>query len=168
MDDEASPLDFDDIVQEFYEPLYRFGLSLAKRPEDAVDLTQQTFLILVKKHHQVRDPKKIKSWLFTTLYREYLANWRRRSRVELVDIDTVSEDVVGPRHDVIRKLDAQVILDAFAKLSEPFRQPLILFYVEDMPYREIAEVLDIPIGTVMSRLSRGKRELKRLLHQDVD
>ncbi len=166
MDEPEQPsLDFDDLVQQYYQPLYRFALSLSRKPEDAVDLTQQTFLVLVKKSHQVRDHGKIKSWLFTTLYREYLGQVRRGSRMEFVDIDTMTEDIVGPREDMIRKLDAQGIMEAFDKVPENFRESLILFYVEDLSYREIAATLDIPIGTVMSRLSRGKRELKRVMHQ---
>lgn len=158
-------LDFDDLVQQYYQPLFRFALSLSRKQEDAVDLTQQTFLVLVKKSHQVRDRSKIKSWLFTTLYREYLGQVRRSSRMNLVDIDTVTDDIVGPREDMIRKLDAQGIMEAFDKVPETFREPLILFYVDDLSYREIAATLDVPIGTVMSRLSRGKRELKRIMHQ---
>ncbi|MCL4181469.1 MAG: sigma-70 family RNA polymerase sigma factor [Verrucomicrobia bacterium] len=75
-DDPGSPaLDYDAIVDQFYEGLYRFALGLSGKASDAADLTQETYHILLVKGDRIRDPNRVKSWLFTTLYREFL---RRR------------------------------------------------------------------------------------------
>ena len=68
----SDPLDFQNIVSNYYQPLYRFAYSLARNAEEASDLTQQTFLIWAKKGSSLKDKSKVKSWLFTTLYREFL------------------------------------------------------------------------------------------------
>src|SRR6266498_1089465 len=73
-------LDFERLVQEYHVPLYRFALSLARNENDAADLVQQTFYLWAGKGHQLEDPTKVKSWLFTTLHREFLAKRRRLVR----------------------------------------------------------------------------------------
>jgi RNA polymerase sigma-70 factor, ECF subfamily len=72
--------DFEQLVEHFYMPLYRFALSLTREPCDAADLTQQTFLLWASKGHQLREQSKVKAWLFTSLYREFLRGERKRGR----------------------------------------------------------------------------------------
>jgi RNA polymerase sigma-70 factor, ECF subfamily len=157
-----SEIDFEQLVDRQYAPLYRFALSLARSEADAADLTQQTFFLWASKGHQLRDRSKAKAWLFTTLYREFLGRRRHEVCFPKVVLDNVREkDIsISPNVDA---LDSAMVLEALREVEEPFRAPLTLFYLEQFSYQEIAEVLEVPIGTVMSRLSRGKALLRQRL-----
>lgn len=148
-------------------PLYRFALSLSRRESDAADLTQQTFLLWAKKGHQLRDQSKVKTWLFTSLYREFLG--RKRHQDRFVDVENnpeaISAQVVPAT--VVNQMDAEIAQRALFALEEIYRAPLTLFYLKQHSYREIAETLEIPIGTVMSRISRGKEQLRKALVEKV-
>lgn len=162
MHDEGFPR----LVERHYAGLYRFALSLAKNPSDAGDLTQQTFYIWATKGHALRDETKAKTWLFTTLYREFLRVRRRDGRITaLDDLAPTDQDPPDVDADVIGKMDAQLVMAALQEVDLVFREPLTLFYLQDLSYLEIAEILVVPIGTVMSRLSRGKAQLRTLLAQ---
>lgn len=156
-------IDPDELVGNYYAPLYRFGLSLSRNEADAGDLVQQTFYTWATKGHQLRDRSKVKTWLFTTLYRDFLAKKRHADR--FVDTEDAS-DFVEPMHvapAAIDVLDAAIMLKALHALDDRYRAPVTLFYMQQHSYREIAEILDVPIGTVMSRISRGKAELRKQL-----
>ncbi len=162
MQDEFFPA----LVETYYAALYRFALSLAKNPSDAGDLTQQTFFVWATKGHALRDESKAKSWLFTTLYREFLRTRRRGARLTAIDdLAPGEQDIPDAEIDLVAKLDAQLVLEALQEVDEAFREPVALFYLQDLSYLEIAEILAVPIGTVMSRLSRGKAQLRTLLAQ---
>jgi len=155
-------LDFEQLVDAHYAALYRFALSLAKNEMDAADLTQQTFYIWAEKGRDLRDPGKAKSWLFTTLYREFLGGRRHEMRFPKVSLDDAPEEPAEVPLAADR-IDAAAALEALSKLEENFRAPLTLFYLRQFSYTEIAEILNVPIGTVMSRLSRGKTQLRQAL-----
>ena len=152
---------FSNLVEAYYAALYRFALSLAKNPADASDLTQQTFFVWATKGQSLRDAAKVKAWLFTTLYREFLRVRRRGGRITaLEDLPPTEQDVPDTDVDLVAKMDAQLVLEALQDVELVFREPLTLFYLQDLSYIEIAEILAVPIGTVMSRLSRGKAHLR--------
>jgi RNA polymerase sigma-70 factor (ECF subfamily) len=158
---------FTQLVDAHYTPLYRFALSLAKNTADAGDLVQQTFFIWATKGHGLRETTKAKSWLFTTLYREFLRGRRRDSRAtSLEDLPPGETDVAAEEVDRVTRMDADSVVAALQSVDEVFRAPLTLFYLEDLSYQEIAEALDVPIGTVMSRLSRGKAQLRMALARE--
>jgi RNA polymerase sigma-70 factor (ECF subfamily) len=162
MNDEA----FTQLVDANYAPLYRFALSLARNAADAGDLVQQTFFIWATKGHGLRELSKAKSWLFTTLYREFLRGRRRDSRASsLEDLPPGEREPVAEDVDRVARIDASAVMAALQNVDESFRAPLTLFYIEDMSYQEIASTLDVPIGTVMSRLSRGKAQLRQALER---
>lgn len=155
-------LEFEQLVDAHYAALYRFAYSLAKNEMDAADLTQQTFYIWAEKGHDLRDAGKAKSWLFTTLYREFLGRRKHEIRFPKVALDEAPEETI----DVpvaAEKIDAASALQALGRLDENYRAPLTLFYLKQFSYNEIAEVLNVPVGTVMSRLARGKAELRKAL-----
>jgi len=156
-------IDFEKLVDDHYQALYRFAMSLTHHPERAADLVQETFCIWAAKGSQLRDNSKAKSWLFTTLHREFLANRRRASR--FTDDAEVARKAIEnrPADDDVndRQMDGQRALELLADLDEMFRAPLTLFYLQQHSYKDIAEILEIPIGTVMSRISRGKDILRR-------
>jgi RNA polymerase sigma-70 factor (ECF subfamily) len=152
---------FESLVNSHYEGLYRFALSLARREDEAADLTQETFYRYATKGGQLRDASKARSWLFTTLYRQFLAKQRHSSRFPHAELTESEAELPVIESDAVGQLDVRLVLDALHGLEETFRAPLALFYLGDHSYRDIARILDIPIGTVMSRLSRGKEILRR-------
>ena len=157
---------FAQLVDAHYAPLYRFALSLARNGADAGDLVQQTFFIWATKGEGLRELSKAKSWLFTTLYREFLRGRRRDARsTSIEDLPPGEKDLASDDVDRASRMDAALVMAALQSVDETFRAPLTLFYIEDMSYQEIAEALEVPIGTVMSRLSRGKSQLRRALER---
>jgi RNA polymerase sigma-70 factor (ECF subfamily) len=160
-------LDFDELVDRFYPMLYRFALSLARNEPDACDLTQHTFSVWASKGHLLRDPSKVKSWLFTTLYREFISTRRRENRWPKEEISSVENELPAAAPETVDVLESGQVMAALQSLDETFRVPLVLFYLKEHSYEEIAQILEIPIGTVMSRLSRGKQKLQQaFLHPE--
>jgi len=160
---------FTQLVDAHYVSLYRFALSLARREADACDLVQQTFYIWATKGDALREQTKAKSWLFTTLYREFLRGRRRDARATSIeDLPPGEQDIAAEEVDRVAKMDAATVVGALQAVDEVFRAPLTLFYLEDLSYLEIAEALDVPIGTVMSRLSRGKAQLRAALRREEE
>ena len=159
----AKKIDLQAIVSEYYAGLYRFGLALAKNESEAADLTQQTFLILAKHHKEIREPERIKTWLFTTLRREFLRTIRVHKAHPEVEFHPEEHEIPAIESDALRSLDARTALAALAKIEESYRSAVELFYLADLSYKEISATLGVPIGTVMSRLSRGKEQLRRVL-----
>jgi len=155
--------EFSAIVDEHYEGLYRFACSLTGNQPDGADLVQQTFLIWAKKHWQLRDKSKTKTWLFTTLRREFLRGHKRRAKMfaETEENNPANEGVVQADQD--QHLDATLVLEKMNQLPLEYREPLCLFYLKEFSYQEIAELLEVPIGTIMSRLSRAKKQLRHKL-----
>lgn len=160
----AKGLDFEDLVACHYGPLYQFAFSLTRDEADACDLTQQTFCIWAAKGHQLRDISKVKTWLFTTLHREFLGSRRRQSRFPHVELEYAAGELPTISPATINQLDAEQLFDALKQLDEIYRATVTLFYLEDYSYNEIAEILDIPLGTVKSRLTRGLQRLYVLLN----
>jgi RNA polymerase sigma factor (sigma-70 family) len=155
---------FADLVESYYAALYRFALSLARNPADASDLTQQTFFVWATKGQTLRDTAKAKTWLFTTLYREFLRVRRRSWRISAIeDLPPQEKDPPDLDVDMVSRMDAQLVMEALYEVEDVFREPLTLFYLQDLSYIEIADILSVPIGTVMSRLSRGKAHLRTRL-----
>jgi RNA polymerase sigma factor (sigma-70 family) len=156
-------MEFEHLVQEHYQGLYRFALSLAQREADAADLTQQTFLRWATRGFQLRDRSKARTWLFTTLYREFLTSNRRTVRFPHVELGDAEPELPAVQDRTAEDMDSQSALDALNQMDETYRAPLTLFYLQQHSYQEIAGILDVPIGTVMSRLSRGKAQLRQKL-----
>ncbi len=161
------PLDLVSLVAGHAEVLYRYAYRLAGSAADAEDLVQQTFLVAVGKLDQIREPAAVRGWLFAVLRHAWLKSKRRpvpRVSSEL-DVDIGLLAVEFPDTFAIDRDELQAALD---ELPEEFRSVLVSFYFEDCTYKQIAERLDLPIGTVMSRLSRAKQYLRiRLLDDDA-
>jgi RNA polymerase sigma-70 factor, ECF subfamily len=163
----AEKINLQAIVLEHYAALYRFGFALAKNESDAADLTQETFLILAKHHERIRDPERIKCWLFTTLRREFLRAIRTHAVHPEVQFRPEEDKIPPIKPSALRSIDARLALAALEMLDESYRSALKLFYLGDLSYKEISVALRIPIGTLMSRLSRGKEQLRRALGHDL-
>jgi RNA polymerase sigma-70 factor (ECF subfamily) len=158
--------DFETVVAGFYEPLYRFAISLTHSEADACDLAQQTFYMWATKGHQLRDPSKVKSWLFTTLYRAFLESRRTVTRFPHSELTDVEAELPVILPEAARQLDAMQAVEALAQVDEVYRAPVALFYLEDCSYLEIAGILELPIGTVKSRMARGLAQLKHIFAGD--
>jgi RNA polymerase sigma factor (sigma-70 family) len=157
---------FEQIVDAHYQGLYRFALSMCRSEATAQDLVQQTFLQWAKKGHTLRDASKVKTWLFTTIYRDWLGIARRQKKYEEVEFEPdhhggtqLQDDGENPR------VDSATLQTALDELEPNYRAPLVLFYLKELSYRDIAETLGVPIGTVMSRLSRAKDSLRTILRR---
>ncbi len=162
-----SQQDIEELVALHYEKLYHFALSLTRNEAESADLTQQTFLTLATKGNQLRDKGKAKSWLFTVIYREFLKLRKFTNRFTELESDLPAEAAHAIDDTACRQVDAHLIMESLQSVPEIFRAPVALFYLEDLSYKEIASILDIPIGTVMSRLSRGKEELRSRLSTHI-
>jgi RNA polymerase sigma-70 factor (ECF subfamily) len=155
--------DFEQVVSCYYEPLYRFALSLTRMEADACDLTQQTFYIWATKGHQLRDRSKVKAWLFTILHREFLYIRKRAVRFPHFELSDANGELPTISPEIVNKLDSARVLEFLGQVQEPYQAALNLFYLEDYSYKEIADILEIPLGTVRSRISRGIAQLQRLI-----
>jgi RNA polymerase sigma-70 factor, ECF subfamily len=154
---------FETIVGEHYEALFRFAISLTRTESDAWDLTQQTFYVWATKGHQLRDISKVKTWLFTALHRAFLASRRRQTRFPHHDLEEVSEELPVMSPDLADQMDSSQVLSALAKVDEVYQAAVALFYLQDRSYKDIALMLEVPIGTVKSRIARGIVQLREVL-----
>ena len=157
--------EFENLVKLYYRDLYRFGFSLTGSEVDATDLTQETFYIWANKRHQLRNPANVKAWLFTTLHREFLKICRHRKRVAYEPINEGTQNLPHVYADVVNRIDARTLLNFLGQIDEGYRAPLVLYYLEDLSYKQIGNVLAIPLGTVQSRIARAKIKLFQLLSE---
>jgi RNA polymerase sigma-70 factor (ECF subfamily) len=151
------------LVEEHYQSLYRYAYRLSGAAADAEDLTQEAFCKAQAQLDTLRDPDRAKPWLFSILRNAYLHRARADRAHKQVSLEAVG-DLPGESPPDVPEVDPERLQQALTELPEGFRTPVILFYFEDMSYRDIAEQMDLPIGTVMSRLARAKTHLRdRLL-----
>ena len=155
---------FEGLVDQHYQNLYYFALNLSRNRVDAEDLVQVAFLKLAKGHSKIRDMSKVKSWLFSTLYRHFIDQKRKTTRHPEIQYEESGADAfVAEPSGIGNGVDGEAVITALKSLKESLRVPLTLFYFEQQSYQEIAEILELPIGTIMSRLYRGKAELYKQL-----
>ena len=156
--------DFSQLITDHYAGLYRFAQSMCRRQGMAEDLVQQTFLQWARQGHTLRDTSKAKTWLYTTLYREWLAIAKKEQKHPVVEFEPEIHGGADEPQDE-PQVDSQTLQAALDQPDENYRAPPGLFYLRELSYKEIAETLGTPIGTVMSRLSRAKDALRKLLIQ---
>jgi RNA polymerase sigma-70 factor (ECF subfamily) len=139
--------------------LYRYAFRLSGLEADAQDLTQETFCKAQQQLRQLRDPDRAKQWLYSILRNAYLHKIRAQKNHRLVSLDSVG-DLPEAAAEAVTEVEPDRLQQALNDLREEFRTPIILFYFEDFSYRDIAEQMDLPLGTVMSRLARAKAYLR--------
>jgi RNA polymerase sigma-70 factor, ECF subfamily len=174
----ADQANFEDDAMVFAPQLYSAALRMTRNPADAEDLVQETFLKAYRAYHSFEEGTNLKAWLYRILTNTYINRYRKQIRQpsevdlgEVEDLYLYRRIGAGEAGDAARSAEEQVLeglVDADVKaalesLPEHFRLPVILADVEGFSYKEIAEIMDIPIGTVMSRLHRGRRALQRAL-----
>src|SRR5262245_10694470 len=154
---------FEQIVARHYEPLFRFALSLTRAEADARDLTQHAFYVWATKGYQLRDQSKAKAWLFTTLHRAFLASRRTHTRFTHHALEDIPiHDLPAYAPDFVNAVDSPQVLAALAKVDAVYQAAVALFYLEDWSYDEIAQILEVPLGTVKSRIARGIGQLRQI------
>lgn len=166
----ASTRVFNQLVQDYYAALYRFAYRLSGSENDACDLVQETYRVAFESIGQLRRLESARSWLFTILHNVYLQQWRRKRLIQpcppemlcnQTSSGTGALDDLEATESEVETLDPQRLQEAILSLPPEFRIVLLLHYMEKLKYREIAEQLGVPIGTVMSRINRAKEQLRR-------
>jgi RNA polymerase sigma-70 factor (ECF subfamily) len=153
----------DDLVTDHYESVYRFAYRLSGAAAEAEDLTQETFCQAQLKLAQLRDVAAARGWLFTIVRNGYLHRLRSRKMAKTVSLDDSAEPIERWDADPVL-IEPEKLQEALSDLPEAFRTPLVLYFFEEFSYRQIAEQMEVPVGTVMSRLARAKSYLRdRLL-----
>jgi len=149
-------------LAEYRENLYRIAYSWCHNPALADDLVQETLAKALKNGNQLRDLTTVKAWLYRILSNCWRDHFRRsRDTVDIDDVVLVDKDTPDRRND--RQQIIHRVRDAIARLPNGQRQVITLVDLEGCTYIEVAQILDVPIGTVMSRLSRARQALKQLL-----
>ncbi len=161
------------------DAVYRFALRLAKEPDLAEDLTQETFLRAYQNRDKYTPGTRVKSWLFTICRNLFLRRTERSRRHDEIVTEAADEDARhvsrensvfmaardrDPEGEFWKQVVDEEVLRAIDELPPEFREPLILSDLEDLSYQEISEVIGVPIGTVKSRLFRGRRILQKALY----
>lgn len=150
------------LVDDYYAVLYRYAYRLSGSAADADDLTQDAFCKAQSQLSQLRDHTRAKSWLFSILRNAYLHRVRAQSAHRCISLDQVA-DLPENAAEPMPEVEPERLQQALDELAEVFRTPVILYYFEDFSYRDIAEQMDLPLGTVMSRLARAKAYLRSRL-----
>lgn len=144
--------------------IYRLAYRLSGKKEDAEDLTQETFRIAFEKFDQLREIEKCRNWLVMILKNLFFKELRKKKRFNCVNLDDIAINLaenVDFGDACIREISNREFQQALNKLDERYKTPLVLSYMDGFSYKEIASILNIPIGTVMSRIARGKIFLKK-------
>jgi RNA polymerase sigma-70 factor (ECF subfamily) len=150
------------LVKEHHAVVYRYAWRLCGCPTEAEDLTQQAFLIAHQKLHQLRAGAAARAWLLAVVRSCFLKSVRRARPTPAADIDLLVNEAAESESPA-ESIDREELAAALDELPDEFRLVLLMFYFEELPYQRIAEQLAIPMGTVMSRLSRAKEHLRRRL-----
>jgi RNA polymerase sigma-70 factor (ECF subfamily) len=174
----ADQANFERDALQYSRQLYSAAMRMARNPADAEDLVQETFLKAYRAYNTFEEGTNLKAWLYRILTNTYINKYRRDNRrpseVDLGDVEDLylyrrigsEESADAARTTEDRVLDGLVeseIKEAVEGLPENFRMPVLLADLEGFSYKEIAEILDVPIGTVMSRLHRGRKAMQKRL-----
>ena len=169
---------FEQEALSYIDPLYRTALRMTRSEADAEDLVQETYIRALRFRVQFTPGTNLKAWLFRILTNTFINAYRKRARApettELDDVDEFSlyrrmsaerpaSSSPDPEREFLDGIVSSEVTDALEELPEKFRTTVLLD-VEGFSYKEIAEMLEIPIGTVMSRLHRGRKFLQQRLY----
>jgi len=180
-EDAARARRFRDATLPHLDAVYTFARYLLRDPADADDAVQECYLRALRHFDTLRSPE-VKPWLLAILRNVCRVEYGRRSRVLLYDVNAEPDKQEGtiplwqeaqdtPEAEMLRKLDADTIRGLVAALPDAFREVIVLREVDDLSYREIAAIVSAPVGTVMSRLARGRAMLReawlRAEHKEV-
>ncbi len=156
--------EFEKIYIAYLGALYNGAVKLTNNPVDAEDLVEDTFLLALRFFHKFKDGTNIKAWLFKIMHNCFINKYRKKKRepeiLELKEEILVEQNIMP---DFCSKFLGDEIEEALVSLPEALKEAVILSDLEGFSYKEISEILDCPLGTVRSRLSRGRKILLRKL-----
>lgn len=179
----ADRANFERDAMQYAHPLYSAALRMTRNRADAEDLVQETFLRAFRGYDGFREGTNLRAWLYRILTNTFINRYRQQQRrPDEVDLDGVEglylyKRVATPETDraarsaedeVFEALEGSDVRQAIDKLPRKYRMPVLMADLEGFSYKEIAGMLEIPIGTVMSRLHRGRRALQKLLWQTAE
>lgn len=165
---------FETLALEHFDALYNTAVRLTRNPSEAQDLVQETFLKAFRFYHRFEPGTNIKAWLFTISRNTYINVYRKAARQQQIDFDQVAPFYAdgsdppawtdpGTIEEMLRHLVQDDVKRALESLPDEYRMVVLLADLEDFAYKEIAEIVGCPVGTVMSRLFRGRRLLRKSL-----
>ncbi len=158
----GSRLTIRQLAEEHYSVIYGYSYRLSGSAADAEDLVQQTFLIAQQRLDQVREHAKVVGWLCAIARSCYLKSHRRQRPVPASHLE-LNVDEIPDASTIESPVDQEQLQHALDQLADDYKLVLMMFYFEDLSYKEIAAALEVPMGTVMSRLARAKGHLRQLL-----
>jgi RNA polymerase sigma-70 factor (ECF subfamily) len=174
----ADQANFEDDAMQYAQQLYAAAMRMTRNPADAEDLVQETFLKAYRAYHTYTEGTNLKAWLYRILTNTYINRYRKLSRrPKELDLGEVEDLYLYRRvstegtREASRSAEEEVlsgfvdsdVKQAIEALPEHFRLPVLLADVEGFSYKEISDIMDVPIGTVMSRLHRGRKALQKAL-----
>jgi RNA polymerase sigma-70 factor, ECF subfamily len=166
---------FESEVLPHLDRLYSAALRYTRDATDAEDLVQETVAKAYRSFHQYREGTNLKAWLYRVLHTTYISMYRKAQRRPQESLQDEIDDFSfydelsrttgsSPEREVLDTFTADEVKDALAQLPDTFREAVYLADVEGFSYKEIAQIMDTPVGTVMSRLHRGRKSLQQALH----
>ncbi len=158
---EHSWQDFENEAMPFSADLFRVAMFLKRNRDTAEDLVQETMMQALKSFHRYEKGTNCKAWMTTIMYHTHYKQLRKQTNLQLVaDTEEKIAETVQFEAPIPQHLTDEDVLQALKKVPETFREVVLLCDVEGFAYKEIASLLDVPIGTVMSRLHRGRKVLR--------
>jgi RNA polymerase sigma-70 factor (ECF subfamily) len=178
--EQVSDQEFETLLMESLEPAYRLALRLSGNSEDAQDLVQEAALRASRFRHTFQKGTSFKSWFYRIIVNQFYTSTRRRRNTTTSSLDSLADatdiflfaksaeaGLIAPDSDpaanVVSRMAEDDVARALATLPEEFRTVATLYFIDDLSYQEIADILGVPIGTVRSRLHRGRHMLQKQL-----
>lgn len=163
----VGPPNIEQLIGEHHGAVYRYAYRLTGSVPDAEDLCQQVFLTAHERSLQLRDGDKARSWLFSVLRNAFLKSCKKKEPILADNLEYQADHLPAGNPDD-EWIDREQLQQAIAELPSVHRIVLLMYYFDDLSYREIAAELDLPIGTVMSRLARAKSHLRSRLFEEEE
>ena len=166
------------LIEKYKNLLYKLCNNLTKNSNDSDDLFQDTWMKAFKNLDKYDLNKSFETWLYTICINTYKDKYNKRKRwINVIkdyfsneekedDFNKISKEDDSPEISIVRQEESENLKNCLNSLDDIFRIPLILFYFKEISYKEIAEILEIPIGTVKSRINLGKKKMKSLLEEE--